>query len=68
MIADVIAKARNLVDEGQYSRASLSAAAGLHANTLRDLHSDSFAPNYKTLVALETLFERLADESELPSP
>lgn len=67
MITDIINQARQLVERGDYTRTSLSVAAGLHANTLRDLNSDSFAPNYNTLLALETLFERLANEAESSS-
>jgi 3,4-dihydroxy 2-butanone 4-phosphate synthase/GTP cyclohydrolase II len=38
MSTQLIEKLRHLVTEGGLSRSGLARAAGLHANTLRDLH------------------------------
>jgi len=50
----LIAKLRNLVAEGGLSRSGLARAAGLHANTLRDLETPDWNPTAETLRKLET--------------
>ena len=50
----LIEKLRGLVTEGGMSRSGLARAAGLHANTLRDLESPDWNPTAETLRKLET--------------
>ncbi len=50
----VIPKVRRLVTEGGMSRSGLARAAGLHANTLRDLDSPDWNPTADTLRKLES--------------
>ncbi len=54
MSTDLIQKVRRLVTEGGMSRSGLARAAGLHANTLRDLEDGSWNPTADTLRKLET--------------
>jgi 3,4-dihydroxy 2-butanone 4-phosphate synthase / GTP cyclohydrolase II len=49
----LIEKARNLVTQGGMSKSGLARAAGLHANTLRDLESLDWNPTADTLGKLE---------------
>jgi len=53
MATDLIEKVRKLVTEGGMSRSGLARAAGLHANTLRDLTEDDWNPTAETLNKLE---------------
>lgn len=54
----LIEKLRDLVTHGGLSRSGLARAAGLHANTLRDLEQPDWNPTAETLRKLETyLFE-----------
>jgi len=53
MAADLIEKVRKLVTEGGMSRSGLARAAGLHANTLRDLTEADWNPTAETLNKLE---------------
>jgi 3,4-dihydroxy 2-butanone 4-phosphate synthase / GTP cyclohydrolase II len=50
----LIEKLRALVTEGGLSRSGLARAAGLHANTLRDLDQPDWNPTADTLRKLET--------------
>ena len=50
----LITKLRSLVTDGGMSRSGLARAAGLHANTLRDLESPDWNPTADTLRKLET--------------
>ncbi|MXO74383.1 3,4-dihydroxy-2-butanone-4-phosphate synthase [Altererythrobacter aerius] len=53
MSADLITRIRRLVSESGMSRSGLSRAAGLHANTLRDLMEENWNPTAETLGKLE---------------
>ncbi len=54
MSTELIEKVRRLVTQGGMSRSGLARAAGLHANTLRDLEVGSWNPTADTLRKLET--------------
>ena len=54
MSSQLIEKVRNLVTQGGMSRSGLARAAGLHANTLRDLEAAEWNPTAETLRKLET--------------
>jgi 3,4-dihydroxy 2-butanone 4-phosphate synthase / GTP cyclohydrolase II len=54
MSAQLIDRVRKLVTEGGMSRSGLARAAGLHANTLRDLDDPRWNPTADTLRKLET--------------
>ncbi len=54
MSTELIEKVRRLVTQGGMSRSGLARAAGLHANTLRDLEDPSWNPTADTLRKLET--------------
>lgn len=54
MSQDLIQKVRNLVTQGGMSRSGLARAAGLHANTLRDIEAADWNPTAETLRKLET--------------
>ena len=53
MSTNVIERVRQLVGDGNMSRAGLARAAGLHANTLRDCTEESWNPTSDTLGKLE---------------
>jgi len=53
MASDLIEKVRKLVTDGGMSRSGLARAAGLHANTLRDLTETDWNPTAETLNKLE---------------
>jgi 3,4-dihydroxy 2-butanone 4-phosphate synthase/GTP cyclohydrolase II len=53
MATDLIEKVRKLVTDGGMSRSGLARAAGLHANTLRDLTEPDWNPTAETLNKLE---------------
>ena len=58
MSTELIEKLRGLVTEGGLSKSGLARAAGLHANTLRDLEELDWNPTAETLRKLESyLFE-----------
>jgi len=58
MSTDLIARLRSLVTDGGLSRSGLARAAGLHANTLRDIDQSEWNPTADTLRKLESyLFE-----------
>jgi 3,4-dihydroxy 2-butanone 4-phosphate synthase/GTP cyclohydrolase II len=54
MSTELIEKLRNLVTDGGLSRSGLARAAGLHANTLRDLDQADWNPTAETLRKLES--------------
>lgn len=54
MSTHLIDKVRRLVSDGGMSRSGLARAAGLHANTLRDLEEADWNPTADTLRKLET--------------
>ncbi|MEP7348827.1 MAG: 3,4-dihydroxy-2-butanone-4-phosphate synthase [Sphingorhabdus sp.] len=54
MSIQLITKLRHLVNEGGLSRSGLARAAGLHANTLRDLDQPDWNPTTDTLRKLES--------------
>lgn len=54
MSTHLIEKLRHLVTDGGLSRSGLARAAGLHANTLRDLDQPGWNPTAETLRKLET--------------
>jgi 3,4-dihydroxy 2-butanone 4-phosphate synthase / GTP cyclohydrolase II len=54
MSTQLIEKIRNLVVQGGMSKSGLARAAGLHANTLRDLEEGAWNPTADTLRKLET--------------
>ena len=60
----LIAQLRTLVSEGGISRSGLARAAGLHANTLRDLDAAEWNPTADTLGKLERY---LAAHSDRPA-
>lgn len=54
MSTQLIEKLRHLVTDGGLSRSGLARAAGLHANTLRDLDQADWNPTAETLRKLES--------------
>ena len=64
MSTQLIDRIRSLVASGDVSRSGLARAAGLHANTLRDLDDDGWNPTADTLKKLELY---LAANSERPA-
>ncbi len=54
MSTQLITKLRSLVHDGGLSRSGLARAAGLHANTLRDLDAPDWNPTAETLRKLES--------------
>ena len=67
MSSEIITKVRRLVTQGGMSRSGLARAAGLHANTLRDLDQSDWNPTAETLRKLETyLFD--SDDSPVLVP
>ena len=53
MASDVITRVRDLVADGNMTRAGIARAAGLHANTLRDCTEPGWNPTADTLGKLE---------------
>ena len=64
MSTDLIDRFRRLVTEGGMSRAGLARAAGLHANTLRDITQPGWNPTAETLAKLERV---LSESDETPA-
>ncbi len=64
MSTDLINRLRSLVTEGGLSRSGLARAAGLHANTLRDLDQPGWNPTADTLRKLESY---LFDNDDTPA-
>lgn len=48
MAQDIVARARQLIEDRIISRAALARAAGLHPNTLRDALSPDWNPTVDT--------------------
>ena len=67
MSTQLIEKLRRLVTDGGMSRSGLARAAGLHANTLRDLESPDWNPTADTLRKLETFIFSNDDSPALVS-
>jgi 3,4-dihydroxy 2-butanone 4-phosphate synthase / GTP cyclohydrolase II len=67
MSKQLIDKLRSLVTDGGMSRSGLARAAGLHANTLRDLESLDWNPTAETLRKLETFIFSSDDAPALVS-
>jgi 3,4-dihydroxy 2-butanone 4-phosphate synthase/GTP cyclohydrolase II len=65
MSSDLIDRIRRLVVEGGMSRSGLARAAGLHANTLRDLTSPAWNPTADTLAKLERVLSESDDAPAL---
>lgn len=63
MSSDLIERVRRLVSDGGMSRSGLARAAGLHANTLRDVTQAGWNPTADTLSKLERV---LAEGDETP--
>ncbi|MBA4047870.1 MAG: 3,4-dihydroxy-2-butanone-4-phosphate synthase, partial [Sphingomonas sp.] len=55
MSTNLIDRIRHLVTEGGMSRSGLARAAGLHANTLRDIDAPDWNPTAETLRKLEAV-------------
>ncbi|OYW47740.1 MAG: 3,4-dihydroxy-2-butanone-4-phosphate synthase [Novosphingobium sp. 12-63-9] len=64
MSSELIDRIRRLVVDGGMSRSGLARAAGLHANTLRDLTEPGWNPTADTLAKLERF---LADSDDTPA-
>jgi 3,4-dihydroxy 2-butanone 4-phosphate synthase/GTP cyclohydrolase II len=64
MSTELIDRIRRLVVEGGMSRSGLARAAGLHANTLRDLTEANWNPTADTLAKLERF---LSDSDDTPA-
>lgn len=62
MSTELIDRIRRIVVEGGISRSGLARAAGLHANTLRDLTLPGWNPTADTLAKLERVLEE-SDET-----
>ena len=67
MSTQLIERVRRLVTEGGMSRSGLARAAGLHANTLRDLTEDSWNPTAETLGKIERFLFSNDDTAALVS-
>jgi len=65
MSQTLIAQLRTLVSEGGMSRSGLARAAGLHANTLRDLDAPDWNPTADTLGKLERYLSANSDRPAL---
>jgi len=57
----IIERVRRLVTEGDITRAGLARAAGLHANTLRDVNEPDWNPTAETLGKLERFLDASDD-------
>jgi len=62
-----ITRVRNLVSNGEMTRAGLARASGLHANTLRDCTESSWNPTAETLAKLENFLAANDDRPALVS-
>ncbi len=67
MSTQLIDRIRSIVSDGSVSRSGLARAAGLHANSLRDLDSNSWNPTAETLRKLEQWLEHGSDVSPMAS-
>ena len=64
----VISRVRVVVEEGSITKSGLARAAGLHANTLRDLDTAEWNPTAETLRKLEEWMAYGSDASPMASP
>ena len=64
----VISRVRVLVEEGSVTKSGLARAAGLHANTLRDLDAAEWNPTAETLRKLEDWMAYGSDASPMATP
>src|SRR3546814_10324583 len=67
MSTQLIDRIRAIVDDGSMSRSGLARAAGLHANSLRDLDSPGWNPTAETLRKLESWLAHGSDLSPMAS-
>jgi len=67
MSTSIIERVRARISEGAISKSGLARAAGLHANTLRDLDAADWNPTAETLRKLEEWFAYGSDASPLAS-
>ena len=65
MSSELIIRIRRLVIDGGMSRSGLARAAGLHANTLRDMTEQSWNPTADTLAKLERQRRILEEEAKI---
>lgn len=68
MSMQLIERIRAIVDDGAMSRSGLARAAGLHANSLRDLDSPGWNPTADTLRKLENWLAHGSDLSPMATP
>ncbi|MBL8651886.1 MAG: 3,4-dihydroxy-2-butanone-4-phosphate synthase [Sphingopyxis sp.] len=68
MSTQLIERIRAIVDDGSMSRSGLARAAGLHANSLRDLDSPGWNPTADTLRKLENWLAHGSDLSPMATP
>ncbi len=68
MSTTVIDRVRVLVEEGSVTKSGLARAAGLHANTLRDLDAADWNPTAETLRKLEEWMAYGSDASPMATP
>jgi 3,4-dihydroxy 2-butanone 4-phosphate synthase / GTP cyclohydrolase II len=68
MTTSVIDRLRVLVEEGGITKSGLARAAGLHANSLRDLDSPEWNPTSDTLRKLEDWLAYGSDGSPMATP
>ncbi len=64
----IIDRVRVLVEEGSITKSGLARAAGLHANSLRDLDSAGWNPTAETLRKLEEWLAYGSDASPMATP
>ncbi|GMN01544.1 3,4-dihydroxy-2-butanone-4-phosphate synthase [Erythrobacter sp. MTPC3] len=57
MSTSIITRVRDLVSSGEFTKAGLARAAGLHANTLRDASASDWNPTADTLAKLQTFLD-----------
>jgi 3,4-dihydroxy 2-butanone 4-phosphate synthase/GTP cyclohydrolase II len=67
MSTQLIDRIRAIVEDGSVSRSGLARAAGLHANSLRDIDSPSWNPTAETLRKLEHWLQHGSDVSPMAS-
>lgn len=57
MSTSIITRIRALIDSGEYTKAGIARAAGLHANTLRDASEPDWNPTADTLAKLQNFLD-----------
>lgn len=68
MATDLISRVRGLVADGEVTKSGLARAAGLHANSLRDLDAPGWNPTAETLRKLEDWLAYGSDASPMATP